>query len=101
MPKRIRRDLRTPDDPACAVTHKLVSGSPCAVTHVVRNAQFGICINRRPSPNIAPAVRLAFWIDVFALRSDKRPYLIALRSGGREDYGRADDGMQPLRSPNL
>ena len=74
------RNLHSPLNPASSILHKIHRPICAASTHKVRNDQFCVGVNSHPHPNVTPADFLFLGANIFCLRADICPYLIALQT---------------------
>src|SRR6266850_103991 len=62
------------------VLHELVCDCSITSADAITNAEFGISVQCRPGPNIAPSLSLFVRSDVLRFRANKGPNLIALHA---------------------
>ena len=79
-----RGDLRTANNAICAVAHEVVGRIFPSIADVIRDAQFRVSINRRPSPNVAPSGFLLLWRNVLFLRANEFPDFVTLQASNAE-----------------
>src|SRR5271165_7453502 len=81
---RICSDLRTANNAICSIAHEVVGRIFSSVADVIRDAQFRVRINRRPSPNVAPPGFLLLWRHVLLLRANEFPDFVTLQASNAE-----------------
>jgi hypothetical protein len=65
-------------EPSRKIVHEVISGGGITIADIPARDKFGFGINRRPRPNVAPALALFLGRHIDFLAADERPNFVAL-----------------------